>query len=240
MRIIQMLIISLMFVSCSSKYNLGGKYLSEDRTEELILDKNNYIYKNIDNITFPFKCCDTISHGTWTKIIKNNFIELNSAEAYNNNFALLIEVNEQNIDSLKKITFNINNKIEEHYIKHNEKYREILYVIHLNSSDSNLNHIISSKVWDTNKIEFEKPENVFINSFNIEIILKNDIPLSNKGVEELMTFDYTIKNLSSNNFSINIKELSYQYISFERFVNDFAMVYKNEILWNGKKFSKSE
>ena len=72
MRIIQMLIISLMFVSCSSKYNLGGKYLSEDRTEELILDKNNYIYKNIDNITFPFKCCDTISHGTWTKIIKNS------------------------------------------------------------------------------------------------------------------------------------------------------------------------
>lgn len=240
MKIIQILIISLIFVSCSNKYNLIGKYLSEDGTEELILDKNNYIYKNIDNITFPFKCCDTISYGTWTKIMKNNFIELNSAEAYNNNLALLIEVNEQNIDSLKTTTFNINNKIEEHYIKHNEKYREILYVIHLNSSDSNLNHVISSKAWNTNKIEFEIPTNVFINSFSIEIILKNDISLSNKSVEELITFDYKVKKLASNNFSINIKELNYQYLSFERYVNDFAMIHKNEILWNGKKFSKSE
>lgn len=231
-------LILVFFTSCSSQQNLIGKYQSNKADHiQIVLENNNFlIIDKTDNSRLPFKCCDTISYGKWKKE-KNGFLAFNSPERFNT-YTLNMSVKENLIESGDSITVFIKNPIESHYVKFNEKYRELYYQLEISSTNTDFDVKLAQKKWETNYIKFLKPKGVTINSLTLNIVPKADMNIRNIQAKTITTLPFEVFEKKSNSFEIEVLGLTYQYISLLRLENDFVKVDNDALIWNEKKFIK--
>jgi hypothetical protein len=239
---LKIFLISIMLVTLNScvshKYftnqELEGTYIQkDDKGIELQIGKTSFVLMNTYKQEHlpPFKCCDTIAYGGWKRDKKESFLELNSPENLNT-FYVGINVQEENILSNNMITFIIDNPIEKHYKKYNEKYRELFYDITITTDDD-----LIYKTSDKNPIKIEKKRKIL--EFEITIYPKYNIPIRNISAREVYTIPYQVKNPNANVFKIDVPQLDYGYLSYKRLNNDYVkIINKKKLLWDGKEYIK--
>jgi hypothetical protein len=128
------------------------------------------------------------------------------------------------------ITFVIDNPIEKHYKRYDEKYRELFYDIAITTSDDFI-----YETSDKNSIKIEGSKKVL--EFEITVYPKYNIPIRNISAKEVYTIPYKVKNPKTNVFKINIPQLDYGYLSYKRLNNDYVKIIdKNKLLWDGKEY----
>lgn len=229
----------LIFNSCQiykptlSVEDLEGVYTQEsDRAIKLKLEKKDFtLYNSIPSkhSTF-FKCCDTISKGVW-QIENDNFISLTSSiEPLN---FLSMKVDESFRNDSEGLTFLISNPIENHYTRHNEKYRELSYEIYLDGENN-------SVIQDIDDNYLKVTELKDLKRINIIVSVKCDIPLKHLAFDYIFILPYEIKNTNANIFKITIPELSYEFLGKKRLNRDYLKLSKNRksLIWDGLKYTK--
>jgi len=201
----------------------------------MIFNKNNFLLiDRTPDSNLPF-CCDTVSYGKCEK--DKNLLTLRSPEEYST-FFLDAQVEEKSRDSDSVVIY-IDNPIERHYKKFNQKYRELYYSLEISSSDSSFDSQMLYHKWETNRISFLKPKNIVINSLVLNIVPKSDMKVRSIEARFMTTLTYEIKTKNSNVFDIYIPNLSYKYISLLRLKGDYVKIDSNNVLiWNNEKFKK--
>lgn len=177
----------------------------------------------------PFDCCDTISYGYW-ELEKPGVLKLFSDPKLFLPLDLLVKESKTASDS---VYFIITNPIENLY-EENER-PEILYTLFTNAGRG----FNFSMYHDSNKISFENPNKKDVKRFNISIYPKHTFRGRNIGTREAVTVEYSVKDVGSNVFEIQIPELDYGYLTYKRLNDDYVkIVNKNKLIWDGNVFIK--
>jgi hypothetical protein len=240
------LIIVIWFLSsCSTiKYlpeDLTGVYLQEGNEHEQFVLNDDATFFYVDTYEQmdapPYKCCDTLAYGYWSIEKGCGLLKINSPEEINTSY-IYMDIKEKSEFSNDSLYFYIYNPIEDHYKKYNEKYRELFYSLLVTSNSPDFDARLAAKEFDVNPIVLPRPKSN-VESFSIKILPKNNIPVRHVGVREIYTLDYGVKNLNSNVFVIQLPQLSYNYISYLRLVDDYVKIEnKSKLIWNGKEYVK--
>lgn len=236
-KVISVLFLVFSFItSCSSNREVFGEYVSDNGDNiNIMLDKNNFVIEDkTENFKLPFKCCDTISYGTW-KRYKNNFLILNSPDKYDT-YVLNMVVRENVNSESDSTTVLINNPIELHYQKFKEHYRELYYHLEISSNNPDFDVKLAQKKWETNRIRFLIPTGTIINSLSLAIVPKSDISIRDFHSRTITTIPAEIHNKNSNSFDVEISDLTYLYITLLRLKDYFLKVDNKFLFWNDKRF----
>ncbi|WP_158655091.1 hypothetical protein [Flavivirga eckloniae] len=230
------LIINSFHFSCKSAKNnfnsLSGDFINSKDNLKLTLINNNYFLQNISSESdiANYKCCDTISYGYYSFDTKTRFVTLNSSRDFDVN-DLNFNVKESINKNQDSLVFKFLNPIENHYIKFKEKSREINYSIQILGSkplyiSSDKNPLVVNNIERIDEVQF------FIRP-------KNDIPLKNLGMNELVTQSYRLVNPNSNQFDIDFPGLDYEFINFKRLNHEYIkVVNENLLIWDGIEYYK--
>jgi len=226
--------------SILSKGEIEGVYFQKDlKGIELHLKKDSFVLLDAHNQEHlpTFKCCDTITYGKWSIDKKHPLLVFSTPENLGNASDLYefyyvdMNVEEKIEPSNSFITFVIDNPIEEHYKKYDEKGRELFYTVRIDTGTD-----ITDKKTDLNPIKIRKT-NRMISQFEIIINPKHNIPIRDISAREIYTLPYEIKNPKSNLFKISIPELTYGFLSYKRLKDDYVkIISKNRLLWDGKEY----
>ena len=229
--------ISSCFLACSSSKftaeHIKGSYaLKENEKRLLILEENTFVLldkSRIDDLALH-KCCDTLAYGKW-KIRDKRYLEL-STPFPSLKSEIDMHVKESSAYSKDSLYFFIENPIERHYKKFNEKYRELFYSIQMFGED--FYEILSDK----NPILI--PKKGVLNEFDITVYTKFDIPIKNKIIRELSTNFYKLNDSNSNVFYIELPQVSYSFLNYKRINKDYLRISNNgNLLWDGLTYLKN-
>jgi hypothetical protein len=230
-------IIGLLFFSCATNHlhlnKINGVFIHEEyKNLELHFENGSFTYldTNTQKHLPTFKCCDTIAVGKY-KLETENLISISSLESLNFSY-LHFDTKEKQDSSKDSLVFIIDNPIEEHYKKYNEKFRELYYNIEIQYKDKYIEILT-----DKNPV-FIKKEGV-ITEFEITIYPKYDIPIREVTTRKVYTLPYKVLDEQSNIFNINITNLDYEYLCYKRLNQDYIkVVNKNKLLWDGVVYTR--
>lgn len=217
--------------SCSSIKTNNVCYESDRYL--IFLDKYNYLIK--DKFSNYYLCCDTLSYGIYEKVKNNSFMKFTSDQFYLNEY-IDSQINESFDDTEDTLFFNINNPIEDLYVKENVSKREIYYKIVLFSNKSFIDSKIAKQKWHQKQIKISVPKDIKLEYFYIEIFVEEDILLTNRIYNKFSTFEYKLENFKSNYFEIDINNLNYNYLNFLRLDGEYMEIHKNKLIWKNEEF----
>lgn len=229
--LLALLAFSLIQFSCSSKKYYEGLY--EGERYLITLKEGNYLIK--DKFSNYYLCCDTLSYGIYEKVKNNSFIKFTSDQFYLNEY-IDSEINESVDDNEDTLFFNINNPIENLYVKENFSKREIYYKIVLFSNKSFIDSKIANQKWYQKQIKISVPKDIKLKYFYIEIFAEEDVLLTNRIYNKFSTFEYKLENFKSNYFEIDINNLNYNFLNFLRLDGEYLKIKKNKLIWKNEEF----
>lgn len=222
----------LLLVSCKDKVKtLAGKYIEDSEKHEVLVFKNeNFIFINEEIQHHPtYICCDTLSKGKYEILSEGNFLKLKSdiikLDALN--FDLKESFNIKNKDS---VFFEFNNPVE----RHDNLDEQLLYKITMITSKD-----VISLESTSNVLRYEYVDQ--IEEISINIFVKSDALIQNIGIRQVNLFPYIykLKNKNSNHFKINIPDLTFEYLNFERINGEYVRTMKDgSLIWRDKKIKK--
>lgn len=228
--LLNMFIISSCY-SFQKKETILGVYVEEKlKSEKIILNKNSYLLLNKENTHHPeYICCDTLSKGSFTQINKD-FLELSSFMKKEDVDMLVFSLKESIVENSDSIVFNFKNPIE----NYPNVTGQLVYQITI--STPNDVFILESKKPNLRHKYIENIEEIAI-----VIFPRTNILTQNIGLREITLFPlvYKLKNLKSNYFEIDIPDLTFEYVNYERINKEYLRIMKNgSLMWRGKVFSK--
>lgn len=238
-KIIILIFLFHLFLSCTVEKNIDGDYLSKESQIQISLHKDNFFILDLGHATSRmYNCCDTVSYGKWKKETEG-FLSFKSLEKYDTNI-VDVSVKEATKGTADSVYIIIDNPIETHYKKFGQKEREVYYTIEVSSNDVYFDSRLASKRWETDAITFFKPKNVVIQKIVIVINPKSEISLKTIEANFISSFPYFVNNNKSNNFTFNMPDLSYQYIAFKRLNNTYVKFNDDSLIWENVKYLKKK
>ncbi len=213
-------------------------YLSEDLF--LFMDTNENSHLSL------YHCSDTLAFGYWERDENvSSFIKL-----YTNPMQLAslvnMKVDEQVLESTDSTYLLIRNPIEEvhdKYNKGNEKARVLYYTISIETNKSKIDYQVNLARFYTNTIVLGLPADVRVKNFEITAhpVSCSMGWRSNMSPNYISTMRYEVLNSKSNQFTINIPELTACYLSTLRLNGDFVKVLSNtQLEWDGHIYTKKK
>jgi hypothetical protein len=235
----------LLVAGCASQKSLykgiEGTFVSKkDTTVKLVINNGNfYLTDSRRNDHLATLCCDTITFGN-VHSDGNGILIFNSDPSLNPIFIDMDVVEHQNANQ-DSIIFHIKNPIEKEYRKYNDKGGDLIYTLLVQPSASSIDYFReNNQTFEDNVIRYFNPDRLSISSIKVTIVPKQSIPVKDISVREIHTLEYKAKNRESNNFEINIPQLSYGFIGYKRLRDDYAkIVNQNTIAWDGTEFVKA-
>lgn len=236
-RIFFLVATTLILNSCATQ-----KFLPKEIQGVFVQKNDKRIQLQLNNQTFilrdnfepshlavkSYKCCDTIAYGKWT--LDDGFLSFSTPEELATFYltANVIEEYDRNNDST---TFIITNPIEKFRKKNQVMLNELNYNIVVTTKDGNT----VNKSLDSNIITLYNIKDV--NTIEIEIYPKYNIDIREISARVVYIFPYKVVNTNANIYKIDIPELSYSYLTYERLNKDYVKIIdKNTLLWNGNEY----
>jgi|GEM_PF-966283 len=233
-----LLLVGIVICSCTTNKSITGIYHSSKSGFEFVLQRKKFLIIDKTESNYqPFKCCDTISFGSWYKVEGTNFLSLSSPDYLNTDHINIIG-NEGMKKAKDSLYFNISNPIEYHYEKFNEKYKELSYYVEISSNDADFDARLAQKKWDSNKFRIFKPDNIIINEIVIVIEPKSDMKVRRIAVNNIITMPYKVLNKKNNYFELELSSLTYKYIALLRLKETYIKFNDNKLTWEGEDFTK--
>ncbi|MCV9387474.1 hypothetical protein [Reichenbachiella ulvae] len=229
--------------------NIEGAYVHDEMDNiKLYLSEDLFLFIDTHETSHLalFHCSDTLAFGYWERDENvSSFIKL-----YTNpmQLASLIEmqVNEQVVESTDSTYFLIRNPIEEvheKYNKENDRARVLYYTISVETNRTQIDYQVNLARFYSNTIVLGLPKDVFVKSFEITAHPVNSTFgwRPNMPPNYVSTMRYEVTNPQSNQFVIDIPELTACYLSTLRLNGDFVKVLsKNELEWDGHIYTKKK
>lgn len=242
---IRYIVILSLICSCSPlKFISGdfqGTYIQAGNKNIRLVFKDDsfaYIDSNANNNLALYACCDTITYGSWGLDNSGGLIYLSSPEFINASIVNL-QVIEKNTNETDTLYFYVNNPIEQHYRKYQEKSRDIYYKIAIDTRNMGFLDKVLLNEFKTNVIKILRPKGAVIDKFTIYIYPKHNFGGRNISTREVSTLEYQVKETDSNVFEVNIPLLDYGYMSYVRLNKDFVkIIHKNKIEWDNHIYTK--
>ena len=209
-----------------SDNSLFGVYLSKEKQQKIVLDKDNKFYLITNFIPIIYPALDTITYGSWS--IDNNLVVLNTSDKIMSS-SLTIQVEESKRNSSDSLYIEIDNPIEKIYQKYNRgSIKDVYYEVFFEPSSDDFNWVSGNL---SNKFIFRKNN---IDGFNVRILPNPQISWGSLYYTEFFTRFYKVKDKKSNDFKIYIPDLRTEYIAYRRFYNDYVLILdKNRLKWDG-------
>ena len=231
-----------LFCSCKTSRMLPSPFESgifwnkEDNTQLDLRVDHSFVYENLPNSgdLDLYTCCDTITYGTW-KLRENNLLEFSTPESLNIPITRM-EVKEHSgaTDSLEIM---INSPLEDFYEYPPGNERDVVYRIiwYTNSTSFELAQV--NKQYAQRHIKISIPQDVTVTGFGIEIIPASSFGGQQVGYRSWVTPAYQILEQASSTFVVELPDLSYNYLTYQRLEGDFIYVKSEQVLlWDGKEY----
>ncbi|OEK06207.1 hypothetical protein [Roseivirga misakiensis] len=229
--------------SCAARKTVEGSvegtYLMQGSfNKQLLLTKDRYfLLKPFEEAHIsPYKCCDTLSVGEWKRVNGTSFLSLKS-DLKPIDPLLEMKVQEGFRSSSDSLYFTIDNPIQKD--KALDRHKGLSYQVLINSNNPRFDEELSQRRFNNNEIAVKKPANLSITSFEIIAIPSMEMPVRSISIRHIYTNEYRVKGKSSNEFLVDVPELTYRLISELRFAEDFVRVISpTQLEWDGKRYIK--
>ncbi|WP_264512094.1 hypothetical protein [Flavobacterium sp. N1719] len=214
------LFLGLLLNSCASVPITEGTYSSKESPYTLILDKNGdyqFFKTYVANVRK-----ELVSKGKWNRIDKK-FIRLQSDWLYD---ITIVDpaVTEKKTNESGTLTFAI---LTDMHPTLNE-FSALDYRIEFLPLDNKTNYL--NRTWPTNFNRISVTEDLKVEGFRITLYPKRQY-FSEKCVNEIQTIDYTIKDPKANYFEIKVPSVTYEFIQFIRFKNEYLFCDGFDVIW---------
>jgi hypothetical protein len=244
------IILGLLFIYNNShsqdRFLKNGTFESTDVVKkQFIISNNKFLFIQIPSKSeHVLQCCDTLAYGS-IKFNNDGYLELSTDTAIDKT-SLYTTVKETENTSTDSLIFHIHSPIEKFHQGNKMKLNDLIYSVVLiadsgenNASNSQLNQ---SPDFSEGELRWKAKRRYRLVSFIIQISPTNELFVKQFFASHLRTVEYKIKNENANEFDIDIPNLSFEYISYQRFHGDYAKVIdSNKILWGGMEYiRKSE
>jgi len=148
-------------------------------------------------------------------------------------------VKEQSNGQRDTLFFTLKNPIEGFYKKNGIRNRDIYYKISIYGANTGLMDNLSSQSYDNGNIKIVRPKGVILDKFSVNAYPKSNFGGRNIGIKEIDTYEYHVKEETSNLFEVNIPGLSCEYMTYIRLNRDFVRIINNTKLeWDGFFYMK--
>lgn len=214
-----------------------GKYKQDSGMGQMmIFDNNNFVLKMMTHQKDAPPCIygDTITFGNW-KLENSQMISVDNSDLIG---SIIDAQFEESIGYTDTISINIDNPIEDFYLRKKANERDIFYEVVITSNDIRYDAKVSG-IYKSNFIKFFKPNNIAVNQITIYVIPTHTFEMCNIGERYFYTLDYNIKDKNKNLFKVLMPTLTYGFMSYKRLNRDFIRIIdKNHIEWDGDIYSK--
>jgi hypothetical protein len=226
--------------------NVTGTYVQDEmKNIKLHFSEDLFLFEDDFNYTHsaPYNCSDTLAFGYWELDDNQSFMKLYTNPIQYSSLVNM-EVEETTCGSPDSIYLDIQNPIEEDFVKYNkgnEQARIIYYRINIETKDAKLDYEVNIQKYYSNEIAFKSPKNNVVKSIELTVYPKNyDIGWrSNMPPYFVYTLTYEPQNAKANLFKINMPELTRCYLCTLRLNGDFIKILNNyQLEWDGHIYTK--
>jgi len=232
-RLIIVVFILLSF-NINAQNNLVGSYYNSDLKRQFVLNSDgSFLILNSKN-DVNFYQIDTLSYGTWQQ--EENFIILNTPKSIDSQ-KLGIAVIENELPNSDSLVIEISNPYEKQYGKIEKGFHRVFsYIFFIDSYQGNFGPEI---LMESNRIVLPKTKEDKLVNLNLSIIPNSYLYPSLIAYNFLTTDFYEFKNRNSNYIKIDIPDLTFNYIGYMRFRDEYIKIKNDVITIRGEKFKKS-
>jgi hypothetical protein len=225
--------------SAQSKKIINGIYVSTGYDHyRLIFGKSDFSLLQPYDWLDGKILCDTLAFGSFN-INRDGYLEMDTPSQIDDH-ALNMTVKEGKSNDIDTVVFHIHNPIEELHAKNKIMSPDLTYTIHAERIATAKNG------WDIEgespefvggEFKWEIPRGMGIKHFYLIIQPNFKVFSENLGTKMILTIDYRVKDSTSNVFDVYIPEVSYEYLSCQRFHGEYAKIINNDIIiWRGNRY----
>lgn len=218
---------------------ISGSFIQQDvRSRSLIFSGNQFTYHEDGGTGVVTYCCETITMGNFSIDKKKRLLYLSTPDSLDGNIE--IDVSESKKNSSDSLYFQIFCPAQTDYYGNIIPESNFSYQLFLEGKSESLLTEFMYVKHKTNNIKIAFGKSQRLTGFGIDIIPDlSQFSFRNYPFKFVTTTRYKLQNSESNNFRIDIPQLTIGYLAYTRLHEDVVeIVDKNTLKWNGSFFKR--